>query len=215
MIDKPIENNEVEVLGTVLEAPRYSHQVFDEPFYSFSLQVNRLSDATDQIQVTVSGHYPILQEIEVGSTVHIRGQFRSYNNTVGCLPKLILTVFAREIQLVSYEAEHLNHIFLNGFLCRPPSYRTTPFGREITDLLLAINRQYNKSDYIPCIAWGKNARTASQLNVGSHIQVWGRIQSREYQKRINEFETQSKIAYEISIFKLEPIERALTLSEES
>lgn len=198
-------NNEVELTGTVDSELKFSHEVYGEGFYSFTVKVMRLSDISDLINVTISER--LLQNIvlNIGDTVSITGQFRSYNNYTESGNKLILTVFARDICVNPQEVnfKNPNHIFLNGFLCKKPVYRTTPFGREITDILIAVNRAYNKSDYIPCIAWGRNARFAGNLEVGENIKIWGRIQSREYQKRISETETVTKTAYEISISKME------------
>ena len=204
------ENNEVRVLGKIETQLQFSHEVYGEGFYSFVLNVKRLSDISDYILITVSERLLSGIPMEIGDFVEINGQFRSYNNYNNNERKLILTVFAKDLIPVAPEdaSKNLNYIFLNGFVCKPPAYRTTPFGREITDLLLAVNRQYNKSDYIPCIAWGRNARFASELTVGSHIKIWGRVQSREYQKKISENELINKTAYEISISKMEEGEKA-------
>ncbi len=203
------ENNEVRVLGKIETPLQFSHEVYGEGFYSFVLNVKRLSDISDFILITVSERLLSGISMDIGNYVEINGQFRSYNNYNNNERKLILTVFAKDLIPVPLEeaSKNLNYIFLNGFICKPPAYRTTPFGREITDLLLAVNRQYNKSDYIPCIAWGRNARFASELTVGSHIKIWGRVQSREYQKKISEDELINKTAYEISISKMEEGEK--------
>lgn len=204
-VDNISLNNEVELVGTVDSELKFSHEVYGEGFYSFMVKVMRLSDISDLINVTISER--LLQNIilTVGDTVSITGQFRSYNNYTESGNRLILTVFARDICVNPQEVnvKNPNHIFLNGFLCKKPVYRTTPFGREITDILIAVNRAYNKSDYIPCIAWGRNARFAGSLEVGENIKIWGRIQSREYQKKISETESVTKTAYEISISKME------------
>ena len=145
--------------------------------------------------------------LQVGTKVDIVGQLRSYNNYNSKKNRLVLTVFAREITLPEEEEiKNINQIYLNGFICKPPIYRKTPFGREISDILVAVNRAYNKSDYIPCIAWGRNARYASAFEVGGHVLIWGRIQSREYMKRIGENETEKRVAYEVSVSKLEYME---------
>ena len=203
------ENNEVKVLGTIETNLQFSHEVYGEGFYSFVLNVKRLSDISDYILITVSERLLSGISMEIGKAVEISGQFRSYNSYNNNERKLVLTVFAKDLTPVPPEnaAKNLNYIFLNGFVCKPPAYRTTPFGREITDLLLAVNRQYNKSDYSPCIAWGRNARFASELTVGSNIKIWGRVQSREYQKKISENELINKTAYEISISKMEEAEK--------
>jgi len=201
-------NNEVQLTGLVDSELSVSHEIYGEVFYSFVLRVMRLSDICDYINVTVSERLLGSIELKRGSFVVVSGQFRSYNNYSDTGSRLILTVFARDIVIsdeFSQESSQRNpnYIYLNGFLCKPPVYRTTPFGREITDILIAVNRAYNKSDYIPCIAWGRNARFSSNLNVGDNIKIWGRIQSREYQKKISEGESITKTAYEISISKME------------
>ncbi|MBQ7901692.1 MAG: single-stranded DNA-binding protein [Clostridia bacterium] len=198
-------NNEVQLCGTVESELSYSHEVYGEGFYQFFLNVPRLSDISDKINITVSER--LLQDINIniGETVCVNGQFRSYNNYSDNGNRLILTVFARDIVSGGEvdSSKNPNHIFLNGFLCKKPVYRTTPFGREITDILIAVNRAYNKSDYIPCIAWGRNARFSSGLEVGENVKIWGRIQSREYQKKIDEDNIITKTAYEISISKMD------------
>ncbi len=201
-------NNEVFLTGTVDSELTYSHEVYGEGFYSFFIKIFRLSNMFDRINVTVSERLIKDLDLYEGCEISVAGQFRSYNNYSQEGNKLILTVFARDISAGNSDSEkNPNQIFLNGFLCKPPVYRTTPFGREITDLLLAVNRAYNKSDYIPCIAWGRNARFSSTLNVGDNIKIWGRIQSREYQKKISETESITKTAYEISVSKMEVVEK--------
>lgn len=202
--------NDVFITGSVESELKFSHEVYGEGFYSFTLKVMRLSDISDFINVTISERLMQNIALNIGDEVSISGQFRSYNNYTESGNRLILTVFARDILPGGDKerAKNPNYIFLNGFLCKKPVYRTTPFGREITDLLVAVNRAYNKSDYIPCIAWGRNARFAGNLNVGDNIKLWGRIQSREYQKRISDDETVTKTAYEISVSKMEVGEKA-------
>lgn len=208
-------NNEVSVSGYVEGELSFSHEIYSEAFYSFVLKVMRLSDICDYINVTVSERLIKDMDIRDGVRISVSGQFRSYNNYSESGNKLLLTVFARDVREMSEddEKQNPNHIFLNGFLCKSPVYRTTPFGREITDLLIAVNRAYNKSDYIPCIAWGRNARYCASLSVGDNIKVWGRIQSREYQKRISEDESVTKTAYEISISKLEVVSESISESD--
>ncbi len=204
MIDNT-SNNEVELCGVVDSELSFSHEVYGEGFYQFFLNVPRLSDISDRVNITISER--LLQDVNInmGETVCVSGQFRSYNNYSDSGNRLILTVFARDIDANPTDAatRNPNHIFLNGFLCKKPVYRTTPFGREITDILVAVNRAYNKSDYIPCIAWGRNARFSSTLDVGENIKIRGRIQSREYQKKIDDDNIITKTAYEISISKME------------
>ena len=199
------ENNKVTIAGTIVTNPDFSHEVYGEKFYIFKLEVKRLSENADIIPITISEKFFPIIEIESGKNVLINGQFRSYNNFSSVGNKLLLTVFVRDIEEINDINEYTapNNIFLNGYVCKAPVYRTTPFGREIADILLAVNRAYNKSDYIPCIAWGRNAKYAESLSVGDNISVWGRIQSREYQKKLSEDEIENKTAYEVSVSKIE------------
>jgi len=200
--------NFVEVGGHILTDLVFSHEIYGEGFYRFDVEVERLSGAADSLPVTVSERIIEKSVLKPGQQVLIRGQIRSYNNYVEAdrKNKLVLTVFARDIELQSQTASpNPNDVFLNGYLCKPPIYRTTPFGREIADLLVAVNRSYNKSDYIPCIAWGRNARYAGRLTVGDNIRLWGRMQSRQYQKRKDDGEVQEKTAYEVSTAKIEVV----------
>lgn len=195
--------NTAAVYGKISSEANFSHEVYGEGFYSFYVTVPRLSDTNDIIPVTVSERLIVPDDIHVGEYVLINGQFRSYNNYSDTGNKLLLTLFAREIELGERDVKSPNEVTLTGFICKPPVYRHTPFGREIADLLLAVNRSYNKSDYIPCIAWGRNARYCQGLDVGSKIKLSGRIQSREYRKKITDEEYITKTAYEISVIKLE------------
>lgn len=205
MVGNVIENNMVTIAGKVVSDIEFSHEVYGEGFYSFMLEVPRLSDSSDMVPVTISERLITRQKPEVGLLVEIEGQFRSYNSFNNESNRLILTVFAREITFLDEEKKikNPNQIYLNGYVCKKPVYRTTPFGREITDILLAVNRPYNKSDYIPCISWGRNARFSESLRVGDNVKVWGRIQSRTYQKRLDNDEVATKVAYEVSISKME------------
>lgn len=205
MVGNIIENNVVTISGTIVSNLQFSHEVYGEGFYYFIMDVPRLSDSADKIPVTVSERLITKQKLEIGKVIEVEGQFRSYNSYNNEGNRLVLTVFAREINFLEDEKKikNPNQIFLNGYICKRPVYRTTPFGREITDILLAVNRPYNKSDYIPCIAWGRNARYSENMTVGDNIKVWGRIQSREYQKKLESGEIVNKIAYEISISKME------------
>ena len=170
--------------------------------------VKRLSDSEDRIPVMVSERLVDVTQDYIGEYVEIHGQFRSYNRHEEKHNRLVLSVFSRELKFVEEEDETVpvNQIFLDGYICKPPVYRKTPLGREIADVLLAVNRPYGKSDYIPCICWGRNARYASAFEVGGHVLIWGRIQSREYMKRIGENETEKRVAYEVSVSKLEYME---------
>lgn len=199
-----IENNNVSITGEVASAFSFSHEVFGERFYLADIAVKRLSDSEDLIPVMVSERLVDVTEDLTGVTVRVEGQFRSYNRHEG-KSRLILSVFAREWEFVEEEEKSakINQIFLDGFICKTPVYRTTPLGREIADLLIAVNRPYGKSDYIPCICWGRNARFASGFEVGMRIQVHGRIQSRKYTKKLSETEFEERIAYEVSVSKIE------------
>ena len=208
MADKIIENNQVSVMGRIATGFTFSHQVFGEGFYMMDILVKRLSDSEDRIPVMVSERLLDITQDYVGEYIEIHGQFRSYNRHEEKRNRLVLSVFAREVQFVGEEEDSapVNQIFLDGYICKPPVYRKTPLGREIADLLMAVNRPYGKSDYIPCICWGRNARYASAFEVGGHVLIWGRIQSREYMKRLSETETEKRIAYVVSVSKLEYVE---------
>jgi len=203
MTDKVIESNNVTVYGTVTSKPEFSHEMYGEGFYTVYLEVPRLSDISDTLPITISERLVQGLNIDVGSTLLVEGQLRSYNKYHEGNNKLILTVFARNLKSTDQDVKNPNQIYLDGYICKKPVYRTTPFGREITDMLLAVNRPYNKSDYIPCIAWGRNARYSENLKVGDRIRIWGRIQSRDYQKKISEDEVITRTAYEVSISKME------------
>ncbi len=198
-----IEDNEACVVGVVCGYLSYSHDVYGERFYRFMLRSDRLSQNSDLICVTVSEKMLTDISVDIGVHLSVSGQFRSYNNYSGVGNKLVLTLFAKDITLTDETEEPINEIYLNGYICKPIVYRVTPFGREIADILLAVNRAFNKSDYIPCIAWGRNARFVKHLEVGQNLKIWGRMQSREYQKKISETETVTKTAYEVSINRLE------------
>ncbi|MGN0324676.1 MAG: single-stranded DNA-binding protein [Lachnospiraceae bacterium] len=207
MTEKVIENNQVTLMGEIVSDFTYSHEIYGEGFYMVDLQVYRLSDSVDIIPLMISERLLDTTQNYVGCKVAVFGQFRSYNRHEERKNKLVLSVFAREIEFVDELGENsrTNQIFLDGYICKEPVYRKTPLGREIADVLLAVNRPYGKSDYIPCICWGRNARYASSFEVGSRCAVWGRIQSREYMKKISEEETERRIAYEVSVSKLELI----------
>lgn len=205
MTDKVIENNQVIIMGKVVGDFTFSHEIFGEGFYMLDVEVARLSDSCDIIPLMISERLIDVEEDYKGAYVCVSGQFRSYNRHEEKHNRLVLSAFARELKFLEEEDSlaPVNQIFLDGYICKPPVYRKTPLGREIADLLLAVNRPYGKSDYIPCICWGRNARYASAFEVGGHVLIWGRIQSREYMKRIGENETQKRIAYEVSVSKLE------------
>lgn len=191
-------NNRVTITGEIVSEPEYSHEVYSEGFYEFTLSVPRLSGQVDLLPVTVSERLMDDFPLEVGKSVTVQGQFRSYNKLEDERSKLLLTVFARSISEPDREVNP-NTVELSGYICKEPMYRTTPFKREICDVLIAVNRAYNKSDYIPCIAWGRNARFVNNLQVGDKISVVGRIQSREYQKLNEQNEIEVRTAYEVSL----------------
>lgn len=209
MIDKVIENNQVAMIGTICSEFTFSYEIFGEGFYMTEIEVKRLSDSTDIIPLMVSDRLIDVSEDYTGTIIKVSGQFRSYNRHEEKRNRLVLSVFAREIEFVEEEEQQAvktNQIYLDGYVCKPPVYRKTPLGREIADLLIAVNRPYGKSDYIPCICWGRNARFASGFEVGMHTQIWGRIQSREYIKKLEGDEQEKRVAYEVSVSKLEALE---------
>ena len=205
MTEKGMENNKVTVIGTIVSGFTFSHAVFGEGFYLVDLLVSRLSEQADIIPLMISERLIDVTKDYQGCTMEASGQFRSYNRHEEKKNRLVLSVFARELSFVEEEDDSVksNQIYLDGYICKPPVYRKTPLGREIADLLIAVNRPYGKSDYIPCICWGRNARYASAFAVGGHVLIWGRIQSREYMKRLSETEMEKRTAYEVSVSKLE------------
>lgn len=199
------KNNRVYISGEIVSDATYSHEVYGEGFYEFFVKVMRLSGQADVLPVTVSERLIACGELKNGQKISAIGQFRSYNKIENGKSRLMLTVFLRE--LVDEDSDkNPNNILLSGYICKPPVYRTTPFNREIADVLVAVNRAYNKSDYIPCIAWGRNARFVKSLSVGDRIAVSGRIQSREYQKKLSDSESKTMTAYEVSVSKLAAFE---------
>ncbi|MBE5867810.1 MAG: single-stranded DNA-binding protein [Lachnospiraceae bacterium] len=208
MTDKVIENNQVTIMGEIVSDFTYSHEIFGEGFYMVDVKVQRLSDSSDIIPLMISERLLDARADYKGEYIAVNGQFRSYNRHEERKNKLVLSVFAREIEFVDEmeESSKTNQIYLDGFICKEPIYRKTPLGREIADLLLAVNRPYGKSDYIPCICWGRNARFANSFRVGERCAVWGRIQSREYMKKIDEENVEKRVAYEVSVSKLELLE---------
>ncbi|EGT5367561.1 single-stranded DNA-binding protein [Clostridioides difficile] len=206
MIAVKDENNVVNLRGELDNKLEFSHEIFGEKFYNMKIKINRLSDSFDILPMTVSER--LLQDIDLDkqNLVNVIGQLRSYNKTLNNKNRLVLTVFVREIKSIDEENKDPNSIFLDGYVCKEPVYRKTPLGREITDLLVAINRPYNKSDYIPSIVWGRNAKFAKNLKVGDRIQLWGRVQSREYEKKIDENNVVKKMAYEVSISKIKKLD---------
>ena len=208
MSEKVIENNKVSVIGEIISGFTFSHEVFGEGFYMVDVAVNRLSENADIIPLMISERLLNVREDYRGCTVEAIGQFRSYNRHEGVRNRLVLSVFVREIHFMEEFTDYTktNQIFLDGYICKTPIYRRTPLGREISDMLLAVNRPYGKSDYIPCICWGRNARFTSGFEVGGHVQIWGRIQSREYVKKLDDDTTEKRVAYEVSVSKLEYVD---------
>ena len=209
------ENNQLVLVGKVTSDKRFSHEIYGEKFYIFDLSVPRLSGNADIIPITISERLLVERDIAVGDNIVIEGQFRSYNSYENEKNKLILTVFAKEIRFNQEEEEFQptkenvsNEVILTGYICKKPIYRKTPFGREIADLLLAVNRAYNKSDYIPCIAWGRNARFCENVPVGTEIRIVGRVQSRQYEKKYEDGTSEIKVAYEVSIASLELVDKS-------
>lgn len=207
MINVEKQNNKVYLKGEIVTEAKFSHGVYGEGFYEMDVMVKRLSGEADVLPVTISERLIESRELKIGSKISAIGQFRSYNKQVDGKSKLMLTVFIRELLPDDY-GKNPNNIVLCGYICKQPVYRTTPFNREIADILVAVNRAYNKSDYIPCIAWGRNARFVKNLTVGEKIALSGRIQSREYQKKISETETKLLTAYEVSVSKLAAFDSA-------
>ena len=204
-----IKNNQVVLAGAISKKAEFSHEVYGEGFYTIPIKVLRNSGYKDEIPVTISERMCKIEELCTGRQIKVCGQFRSFNQHEGARAKLVLSVFATEIEFLDEMPEDnikSNQIFLDGYICKEPIYRKTPLGREIADLLIAVNRSYGKSDYIPCICWGRNARFASSFDVGGHVQVWGRIQSREYVKKISETEMEQRTAYEVSINNINLVE---------
>ena len=208
MSEKMMENNRVSVIGEIVSGFTFSHEVFGEGFYVVNVAVNRLSEQVDVIPLLISERLLDVNGDYQGCTVEAIGQFRSYNRHEGTKNRLVLSVFVREIHFLEEFTHYTktNQIYLDGYICKEPVYRKTPLGREIADLLLAVNRPYGKSDYIPCICWGRNARYASGFQVGIRVRIWGRVQSREYTKRLSDTECEKRVAYEVSVSKLECVD---------
>ena len=210
-----LENNQLVLVGKVTSDKRLSHEIYGEKFYIFDLSVPRLSGNADIIPITISERLLLEEDLDIGKNIIIEGQFRSYNSFENERNRLVLTVFAKEIKFAENQEEDFkpskentsNEVVLDGYICKKPIYRKTPFGREIADILLAVNRAYNKSDYIPCIAWGRNARFCENIPVGTEVRVIGRVQSRQYEKKYEDGTSEIKIAYEVSVASLEVIDQ--------
>ena len=213
-----LENNYLTLVGKVTGEKRFSHEIYGERFYIFNLEIPRLSGVADIIPITISERLISDDTLNDGQKLLVKGQFRSYNSYESEKNRLILTVFAKDVRTINEEEQNeeeneiarkdmiTNEVVLIGYICKKPIYRQTPFGREIADILLAVNRAYNKSDYIPCIAWGRNARFCQNLAVGSQIKLVGRVQSRTYEKKYEDGTVEERVAYEVSVGSLEVIE---------
>lgn len=208
MITNYTENNYLVLIGKIISDKTFSHEIYGESFYVFNLEVPRLSGNEDIIPITISERLIANFDLTIGRKVVIEGQFRSYNSYENEKNRLVLTVFAKDI--IDYKEEQeenvSNEVVLNGYVCKKPIYRKTPFGREISDILLAVNRAYNKSDYIPCITWGRNARFCEDMPIGTLLKLVGRVQSRPYEKKHEDGTVETRTAYEVSISSLEFID---------
>ena len=214
MVTNYSENNYLVLVGEITSEKNFSHEIYGESFYVFNVEVARLSNATDIIPITISERLITNFDLTIGKKILVEGQFRSYNTYENERSRLVLTVFAKEIREYNEEQEReegqekvSNEVVLSGYICKKPIYRQTPFGREISDILLAVNRAYNKSDYIPCIAWGRNARFCQDMQTGTEVKVVGRVQSRQYEKKYEDGTSEIKTAYEVSIGSLEVINK--------
>lgn len=203
-----LESNKVSVIGVIDSEFKFSHAVFGEGFYTASLSVKRLSGNADIIPLMVSERLIDVTNDYRGYTIEVDGQFRSYNHYDGQKNRLVLSVFAHDVKFLedSNDCTEINQIVLCGYICKEPIYRKTPLGREISDILLAVNRDYRKGDYIPCIAWGRSARFASRFEIGTKVRICGRIQSREYYKKVSDDDYETRTAYEVSIMNMEVLE---------
>lgn len=202
-MEKQFGTNQATVKGMIDSDFTFSHQIYGEGFYFIDVLVKRRSDIADRIPVMISDHMIDVETSQKGKYIEIQGQFRSYNRLINNRSRLILSVYARKVRLAATEDALENQIMLDGYLCRPPVFRITPTGKEITDFMIAINRSCGKTDYIPCICWGKNARYAARMVVGGRLTVEGRIQSRNYLKKNNLNEMITKTTYEVSVSRLQ------------
>ena len=194
-----ITNNKVKLTGTVVSEPEFIYEVYGEQFFNLFLEVKRISGVADIVPLTISERLFNLEDKFTGTVVRVSGQFRSFNKHEENKNRLVLSVFVREIERVVNDYDEENEIEIDGFVCKDPVYRKTPLGREIADILFAVNRSYGKSDYIPCIVWGRNAVYTSGLPVGTHLKLTGRIQSRGYVKMYEDGTEEQRTAYEVSV----------------
>ena len=202
-MDNLREANRVILSGAVAGRPVYSHTSRDVSFFTFPLEITRLSGNIDRLNIIARSQLLENLEIEEGSYLTVLGELRSFNNKSDTGNRLIISVFAREL---SFEGDcDCNSVYLTGTLCKTPNLRTTPMGRDICDMMLAVNRHYGRSDYLPCIAWGLKAREAAQWDVGTVISIEGRIQSRRYIKTIDG-QAYEKTAFEVSVTEIQKAE---------
>lgn len=214
MHDYYTTTNMAHICGEVIDGPKLSHKTYGEAFYIFKMGIRRNSGYVDQINMMVSERTLLPEEIEVGAWMDVQGQVRTYNEDVGGKNRLNIVIFVRDFAYCSEEEGWINDIFLEGYLCKTPVARTSPLGRRICDMMLAVNRMYNKSDYIPCIAWGRNAVFAGTLDVGDKIAIRGRLQSRDYKKREEDGSVAIKTAFEVSVTQLETMDLYLAEKDE-
>lgn len=208
MINNLTENNKVQMSGIIVENPVFNHRLYGEDFFKLKISIKRLSDTYDILDVVFSSRLvQDMAEIKTGTNIHIIGEYRSHNNTHVVENKISFFIFAKELYVYKDASQiyYSDNITLRGFLCKEPTIRKTPLGRQISDLIVAVNRQYHKSDYIPCIVWGRNALFAQHLNIGDEILIKGRIQSREYQKKLESGEIVTRTAYEVSVSQIEEV----------
>lgn len=221
MITNYTENNYLVLIGKIISDKTFSHEIYGESFYVFNLEVPRLSGNEDIIPITISERLMVNGDLPINTKITVEGQFRSYNSYGEGKNKLVLTVFAKNVTLLDDQESEVearkdfisNEVTLNGYICKKPVYRQTPFGREIADILLAVNRAYSKSDYIPCIAWGRTARFCENMEVGTEVKIVGRVQSRQYEKKHEDGTIENKVAYEVSVGSLEVIEKKDSTAE--
>ncbi len=205
-MDTLSKNNIVKIGGIISSELEFSHEIYEEKFFKFYIEVERLSALTDRLPVIISERLVKKENFKIGKIVYIEGQLRSYNQSIAGKNKLILSIFAKEMQEVEEKEDNSDTLTLNdcnftGYICKDPIYRRTPLGREISDILLAVNRSYKKSDYIPCILWGRNAKFCRTIPVGSMVKLTGRIQSRTYEKKLEDGTIKPMVAYELSVSK--------------
>ena len=201
-MDMTYENNYIKLCGTVAAAPVYSHTGRGQQFFTFPLEISRLSGNTDKLNIILRKEQLSLLEDTGRGKLCVTGQLRTYNNRRGEGAKLVITVLAKELHFCTGEDENL--VCLTGTICKQPSLRVTPMGRDICDIMLAVNRHYGRSDYLPCICWGLKAREAALWPVGTTLKLEGRLQSRPYIK-LTENGPQERVAFEVSVSSSEEV----------